>query len=227
MILAAGTIHSAQVADAVRRGRTRRSCGSGGSLPSPICVPRCWPRTCRTMCSSPAWSTGTGGRSPTALQNPSNGVEAEVYLPGQGGRTIQPTSARCSSNSRSQRRKRQRPLPPVPPKKVSRSRRPWFSPLSRGQVRLASANWRDAPVIEANHLGTDHDVNAIVKAIEAARELGGQSAFDQMREAEVIPGPHAASRQDMIDLARTASASFGHAVGTAKIDIADADARGG
>jgi choline dehydrogenase len=44
-----------------------------------------------------------------------------------------------------------------------------------------------------------------------------------MREAEVVPGPHAASRQDMIDLARTASASFGHAVGTAKIG-ADADA---
>jgi choline dehydrogenase len=36
-------------------------------------------------------------------------------------------------------------------------------------------------------------------------------------------GPRAASREDMIDLARTASASFGHAVGTAKIG-ADADA---
>ena len=78
-------------------------------------------------------------------------------------------------------------------------------------------------MIEANHLGTDHDVNAIVKAIETARELGRQSAFDQMRAGEVVPGPHAASRQDMIDLARTASGSFGHAVGTAKIG-ADADA---
>jgi choline dehydrogenase-like flavoprotein len=96
-------------------------------------------------------------------------------------------------------------------------------PTSRGQVRLASADWRDGPVIEANHLGTDHDVNAVVKAIEAARELGRQSAFDHMRDAEVVPGPQAASRQDMIDFARTASASFGHAVGTAKIG-ADADA---
>ena len=92
-------------------------------------------------------------------------------------------------------------------------------PISRGQVRLASANWRDAPVIEANHLGTDHDVNAIVRAIEAARELGRQSAFDQIREAEVVPGPHAASRQDMIDLARTASASFGHAVVDSKLRV--------
>ena len=81
-----------------------------------------------------------------------------------------------------------------------------------------------APVIEPNYLGTDHDLNAVVKAIEAARELGRQSAFDQMREAEVVPGPKATSRQDMIDFARErASASFGHAVGTAKIGT-DADA---
>jgi choline dehydrogenase len=66
-------------------------------------------------------------------------------------------------------------------------------------------------------------MNAIVKGIEVARELGRQSAFDRMREAEVIPGPQAASQRDMIDLARTAAASFGHAVGTARIG-ADADA---
>jgi choline dehydrogenase len=90
-------------------------------------------------------------------------------------------------------------------------------PTSRGRVRLASANWRDAPVIEANHLGTDHDLRAMVKAIEAARELGRQAAFDSIREAEIIPGTKAVSRQDVFDLARTGSGSFGHAVGTARI----------
>jgi choline dehydrogenase len=95
-------------------------------------------------------------------------------------------------------------------------------PTSRGQVRLASANWRDPPIIEANYLSTDHDLKALIKAIEAARELGNQAAFDSIREAEVIPGPKAA-KQDLIDFARTASASFGHAVGTARIGV-DADA---
>jgi len=98
-----------------------------------------------------------------------------------------------------------------------------IQPTSRGHVRLASANWRDAPIIEGNHLGTDRDLTALVRAIEAARELGSKTAFDSIREAEVIPGSEATTRQDLIDLARTGSASFGHAVGTAKIG-AGADA---
>jgi len=98
-----------------------------------------------------------------------------------------------------------------------------IQPTSRGRVRLASANWQDAPIIEGNHLGTDQDLAAIVKAIEAARELGNQKAMDEVREAEVIPGPNAKTRQDLEDLARNAAGSFGHAVGTAKMGV-DADA---
>jgi choline dehydrogenase len=96
-------------------------------------------------------------------------------------------------------------------------------PSARGQVRLASADWRDAPVLECNHLGTDRDLAAMLKAIEAARELGRQRAFDGVREVEVVPGLKATTRQDLVDLARTGSASFGHAVGTAKIGV-DPDA---
>ena len=96
-------------------------------------------------------------------------------------------------------------------------------PTSRGQVRLASANWRDAPIIEGNHLGTDRDIAAIVRAVEAARELGSKSAFDGVRQEEVVPGAKATSKQDMLDFVRTAAASFGHPVGTAKMGK-DADA---
>ena len=96
-------------------------------------------------------------------------------------------------------------------------------PTSRGQVRLASANWHDAPIIEANHLGTDRDLAAIVRAVEAARELGSKSAFDGVRQAEVVPGAMATSKQDVLDFVRTAAASFGHPVGTARMGK-DADA---
>jgi len=61
------------------------------------------------------------------------------------------------------------------------------------------------------------DLIAIVRAIQAARELGSKAAFDGIREAEVVPGPKATNRQDLIDFARTGAASFGHAVGTARI----------
>jgi choline dehydrogenase len=91
-------------------------------------------------------------------------------------------------------------------------------PTSRGTVRLTSANPSDPLIIDGNYLGTDQDLRALMKAIDAARELGRQTAFDSVREAEVIPGP-AAGPQEVQELARLASASFGHAVGTNKIGV--------
>src|SRR5258705_11375125 len=89
-------------------------------------------------------------------------------------------------------------------------------PTSKGSVRLASGNFQDAAVIDGNYLGTDHDFNAVVRAIEAARELGNQHAFDRLRESELIPGPKA-SEEEIRELAKLASPSFGHAVGTCKM----------
>jgi len=91
-------------------------------------------------------------------------------------------------------------------------------PTSRGSVRLASNNFEDAAVIDGNYLGTDHDFAAIVRAIEAARELGNQHAFDGVREIEVIPGPKATA-EEIRELARLGSASFGHPAGTCKMGV--------
>jgi choline dehydrogenase len=91
-------------------------------------------------------------------------------------------------------------------------------PTSRGSVRLASDNFQDAAVIDGNYLGTDHDFATIVRAIQAARDIGNQHAFDRLRESELIPGPNA-SAEEIRELARLASASFGHAVGTCKMGV--------
>ena len=91
-------------------------------------------------------------------------------------------------------------------------------PTSKGSVRLASGNFRDAAVIDGNYLATDSDLRAIVRAIEAARELGHQHALDNVRETEIIPGPKATA-DEIRELARLGSASFGHAVGTCKIGL--------
>ncbi|HEX4418944.1 MAG TPA: GMC family oxidoreductase N-terminal domain-containing protein [Kofleriaceae bacterium] len=145
----------------------------------------------------------------------SDAVEAEIYL--SSGVSDHPTDINLVLEQ----------LPIATPEAAARFGAPpaegftiapvLVQPTSRGRVRLASPNWRTAPIIEANHLGTDHDLAAIVRAIEVARELGTQRAFDGVREAEVIPGPGVTSRADLEALARAAAGSFGHAVGTAKI----------
>ena len=151
----------------------------------------------------------------------SNGVEAEVYL--SSGVDDHPNDISLVLEQFPVATPEAAARFAAPPKEGFTIAPALVHPTSRGQVRLASANWRDAPLIEANYLATDHDLDAITNAIGAARELGRQSAFDQMRGTEVVPGPQADSRQDLIDLARTASASFGHAAGTAKIGT-DVDA---
>jgi choline dehydrogenase len=93
-----------------------------------------------------------------------------------------------------------------------------LQPTSTGSVRLASGNFQDAAVIDGNYLGTDRDFAAVVSAIEAARELGNQHAFDNQRESELIPGPNV-SAEEIQELARLASASFGHGVGTCKMGV--------
>jgi choline dehydrogenase len=96
-------------------------------------------------------------------------------------------------------------------------------PTSRGQVSLGSTDWRVAPTVDMNFLGTDRDLDATLMGAEAARELISQKAFDGIREAELIPGPKIKSKQDLVEFVRMGTGSFGHPVGTARIGI-DADA---
>ena len=75
------------------------------------------------------------------------------------------------------------------------------------QGKLASNNFQDAAVIDGNYLGTVHDLAAVVRAIEAARELGNQQAFDSvLRQSELVPGPKASAeireRETLANLAK-------------------------
>jgi choline dehydrogenase len=145
----------------------------------------------------------------------SNAVEAEAYL-----------SSRPSGNTDISLVLHQ--LPVVTPEVAERFGNPppdsftiapaLVQPTSRGSVRLASNNFQDPAVINGNYLGTDHDYAAVVRAIEIARELGNQHAFDGMRESELVPGPKASAKK-ILELARLASASFGHGVGTCKMGV--------
>jgi choline dehydrogenase len=145
----------------------------------------------------------------------SNAVEAEAYL------SSSPSADTDISLVLHQ-------LPVVTPEVASRFGNPpadaltiapaLVQPTSKGSVRLASANFHDAAVIDGNYLATDQDFAAVIHAIEIAREIGNQHAFDSLRESELIPGPKA-SAVEIQELAKLASASFGHAVGTCKMGV--------
>jgi choline dehydrogenase len=145
----------------------------------------------------------------------SNAVEAEAYL------SSDPSGDTDISLVPHQ-------LPVVTPEVASRFGTPppdaftiapaLVQPTSIGSVRLASNNFQDAAAIDGNYLGTDRDFAAIVRAIEAARELGNQHAFDSLRESELIPGPKT-SAEGIRELVRLGSSSFGHAVGTCKMGV--------
>jgi choline dehydrogenase-like flavoprotein len=54
--------------------------------------------------------------------------------------------------------------------------------------------------------------------VQARLSLAAQHAFDSLRQSELIPAPKA-SAEEIRELARLASASFGHAVGTCKMGV--------
>jgi choline dehydrogenase len=91
-------------------------------------------------------------------------------------------------------------------------------PTSIGEIRLTSSNPDDPIVLDGNYLATEQDLKATVRAIELARELGLQTAFREILDVELIPGPNATAR-DIEELARVGSTSFGHAVGACKIGV--------
>ena len=145
----------------------------------------------------------------------SNAVEAEAYL---SSSTSDDTDINLVLEQ----------LPAVTPEVATRFGAPppdaftiapaLVQPTSTGSVSLASADFKDPAAVDPNYLATDHDARAIAKAIEAARELGRQKAFDSVRDSEVVPGAKATA-EDLRELVQLASASFGHPVGTCKMGV--------
>jgi len=173
-----------------------------------------WSRTCpalagicKTMCSSPASCSGT---------------KAKCRI----GRPTAMPSKRSLPVERSRQRYRHQPRPGTTAGSYTRSgrafrcasggmhspsRRLWCSPRAGAVSALASNNFQ-MPPDRWHYLGTDHDFAAIVRAIEVAREIGNQRAFDACaRSNHAWPN---ATAEDIRELARLGSASFGHAVGT-------------
>jgi choline dehydrogenase len=98
-------------------------------------------------------------------------------------------------------------------------------PQSRGTIALRSADPLAGPLIRANYLQAQADVDALVHGARLARLLGASTAYDDLRAEEVEPGRTARSVADLERFARQKADTIYHPAGTCRMGPAsDPDA---
>jgi choline dehydrogenase-like flavoprotein len=90
-------------------------------------------------------------------------------------------------------------------------------PRSRGQVRLASADGRDAPRVDAGLFRDAADMAPILRGLRVARLLSRSPAFARYRAREVLPGANAQSDAELTAYLRRAASTAHHPVGTCRM----------
>lgn len=90
-------------------------------------------------------------------------------------------------------------------------------PESRGEVRLASANPADAPLIDPKYFSDERDVQTMIRGSKIAKDILKQPAFDPYRGDIFIPEREDISDADMGDYLRAYSETLYHPVGTCKM----------
>lgn len=89
-------------------------------------------------------------------------------------------------------------------------------PQSRGSISLRSSNPLDPPVIRANYLESEADMQVHLKGIELSRELVHTHAFDEFRSEEAAPRAHKTA-EELRDYIRTYCSTIWHCAGTCKM----------
>ena len=90
-------------------------------------------------------------------------------------------------------------------------------PRSRGEVTLRSADPLAAPIIRANYLQEQADVDALVRGVKLARYFAEADAYNDLKGEELTPGATATSDADLAAFARRESDTIYHGAGTCKM----------
>jgi choline dehydrogenase len=90
-------------------------------------------------------------------------------------------------------------------------------PESRGFVRIKSADPMAAPAMQPNYLSTRNDQETLVAGIRLARSLAATRALSPYVDREYLPGPAAASDDELLEFARNKGATIFHPSGTCKM----------
>lgn len=78
-------------------------------------------------------------------------------------------------------------------------------PLSKGSVELKSSNPFDKPIIKTGYFSDERDLESMREGIKLSRKIVSTPAFDKFRGAEVFPGSHVQSDEDLNSYIREVS----------------------
>jgi choline dehydrogenase len=90
-------------------------------------------------------------------------------------------------------------------------------PESTGSVHVRSPDPRTAPAIRFNFLSDPIDREALLAAVRFTRRIIGARAMDDIRGAELAPGPSLQSDEDLLGWIRATAETAYHPVGTCKM----------
>jgi choline dehydrogenase len=96
-----------------------------------------------------------------------------------------------------------------------------LNPSSRGTVRLASADPRQAPLIQPNYLSTSEDRAVAAQALRLTRRIAAQPALARFAPREVKPGMQFETDEDLARLAGEIGTTIFHPVGTCRMGRED------
>ncbi len=94
-------------------------------------------------------------------------------------------------------------------------------PASRGYVRIASADPREAPLINPRYLSAEEDRQIAIDAIRLTRRIAAQPALARYSPEEFLPGVHLVSDEALAMAAGDIGTTIFHPVGTCRMGRAD------
>ncbi len=90
-------------------------------------------------------------------------------------------------------------------------------PLSRGRLRITSANADDKPDIVSNYLAQDMDRQVLMAGLDLMRRISRRPEFSRYVIREVLPGPDVQSDDELMAYARDVATTIFHPCGTCKM----------
>ena len=94
-------------------------------------------------------------------------------------------------------------------------------PVSRGYVRIQSADPREAPLINPRYLSAEEDRAVALQAMRLTRRIAAQPALARYSPEEFLPGIQHDSDEALAQAAGDIGTTIFHPVGTCKMGMAD------